>query len=89
MATDIIIYTTQRVLKHKIKLIDCHWDLPTKPRKKITPDESLVYFATEGFIRGSFEITNLEEKTMYFDYWEPLVNLIHQKPFQGFKYLKK
>jgi hypothetical protein len=83
--TDIIVYTRPEVLEHKIESWGCYWDLPNKPKRKLDK-ESRIYFATKGFVRGSFAITDRVDNTIYFDDWEPLHELIPQKPFQGFKY---
>jgi len=84
--TDIIIYTKPETLEHKLELAICYWDLPTTPQREIEPYESYIYFATKGFIRGKFVITDVEDRTIEFESWEPLDKLISCKPFQGFKY---
>ena len=85
--TDIIVYTSPEVLEHKISLAEAYWDLHNEPKRKLEEFESNIYFATKGFIRGSFTITEiLGGNTIYFDTWEPLPKPIPQPPFQGFKY---
>ena len=99
---DIIIYTTKVSLLHKQDKLEgdddksnCgryYWTLSKTP-KTIEKSER-IYFATEGYIRGYFEIIDVcpsmnggceiefESKS-----WTPIVE-IPTKSFQGFKYAK-
>ena len=96
--TSIIIYTIPSVLEHKQgKLIDddysergiYYWQLNGVPKKLQVHDK--IYFATEKFIRGYFEIEDISHfgqiefncKT-----WKD-IKPIPTKSFQGFKYADK
>ena len=61
-----------------------YWRLSSQPKQKIDK----IYFATEGFIRGYFDVIECDENDVVFDSrsWKD-VKLVKQKPFQGFKYI--
>ena len=98
---DIIIYTRPEVLLHKMGMLpnpddksdlafgtDCqfYWDL-----KNIPEDLEEVYFATKGYIIGSFEVVDIDEDSFEFEAssWNLLKEPIPTKSFQGFKYADK
>ncbi len=93
--TSIIIYTTEENLIHKKGLKegeeDCvifYWKFSKSPKRVEEGDK--VYFATKGFIRGSFFIDNVDNERIEWscESWED-IKLIPTKSFQGFKYIDK
>ena len=86
---DIIIYTTPETLLHKqdTNHYDVYWSLGSFP-KDINEGEK-IYFATKGFIKGYFEIEEMDKPEIY---WQPetwtKIKPTPCKPFQGFKYFK-
>ena len=110
--TSIIIYTTKEKLLHKQDKLkgdkdksDCgiyYWEFSRFP-KRITNDDK-IYFATEGFIRGYFEILDMNTPEL-FGSQDPMgipsdsiswkssswkdINPIPCTHFQGFKYADK
>jgi hypothetical protein len=88
---NIIIYTIPEVLEEKKDLATAYWSLPIKPKINLTPFESEIYFATKGFIRGKFNICEVNGQDIHFEpeSWKPLKNPVPQKQFQNFKYLEE
>lgn len=96
--TSIIIYTTPDKLLHKQgKLKDdidesptneYYWELNNTPKK--LEWEDVIFFATKGFIKGYFQITEIDYGKIYFDArtWKE-IKQIPTKSFQGFKYADK
>lgn len=96
---DIIIYTTEEKLAHKQGKVkdsdysDIHeyyWLFNRMPKN--IDLSSKIYFATKGFIKGYFEILDIEyhSNEIIFDCrtWKDLNKPIPTKSFQGFKYKK-
>ena len=95
----IIIYTTKETLEHKKGLKEgegdythFYWELPKAPKR--LEEGERIYFACDGFIQGSFFISefnpNDEEMILWnCDSWEELKEKIPTKSFQGFKYADK
>jgi len=89
---DILIYTRKETLEHKKKVVDdptyfCYWRLGTKPRNVKVGDR--IYFATDGKIRGSFEITAFYSNEIHWNpkSWKPVDIEERTTHFKGFKYL--
>ena len=97
---DIVIYTNPEILSHK-KGADGHetyyWEMYRTPKKFKENDR--IYFATKGFVRGSFICCEFHpEKDDYgdpvdyetivwdADSWQELEKTIPTKHFQGFRY---
>ena len=96
---DIIIYTTPPVLEHKQgkkkgeeDFEEFYWQM----HKRCDVDVGdKIYFATKGFIRGYFTITDIEggedcdewNINWFANSWKD-IEPMPQKPFQGFKYFK-
>lgn len=109
---DIIIYTTKEKLLHKQDKLEndkdkgdsgiYYWEFSRFP-KKVKNNDS-IYFATEGFIRGYFEILDMNTGEVcgsqdpmgipdcsiswWANSWKD-IKPIPTKSFQGFKYADK
>ncbi|MBA7470140.1 hypothetical protein ES707_05418 [subsurface metagenome] len=87
---NIIIYTTPKTLLHKkdTNYICFYWSLLSFPKHVEEGDK--IYFAAKGFIRGYFEIDEVDKPEIQ---WQPetwtAIKPIPCKPFQGFKYFFK
>lgn len=90
---DIVIYTRPEILLEKLRPdCNCHWTLTTPPLDFAEGD--LIFFATKGEVRGSFECVNFDpddEETVQFPSntwrWEyEFAAHVFCRPFQGFKY---
>ncbi len=110
--TDIIIYTTKEKLLHKQDKLEgdedkgdsgiYYWEFSRFP-KRVT-NEDKIYFATEGFIVGYFEILDMNTPEIsgsqdpmgipsnsiswWANSWKDIKS-IPTKSFQGFKYADK
>jgi hypothetical protein len=103
--TSIIIYTTPEKLLHKQDKLsfeeddeksevgEYYWELRNPPKGLKELGESKIYFATKGFIRGYFEIEDIEwtdnfKIFFYANSWKDIkpIPITH---FQGFKYADK
>lgn len=99
--TSIIIYTTPEKLLHKQGKLEgdsdhsdigeYYWELSRQPKRLEVTDK--IYFATKGYIRGYFEIEELDMEdtfqiSFYSDSWKDIkpTPISH---FQGFKYADK
>ena len=108
---DIIIYTTPEKLLHKQDKLEgdkdkgdsgiYYWQFSRFPKKITNKDK--VYFATKGFIRGYFEVLDMNSPYKYnqdpmgipddsiswfANSWKD-IKQIQTKSFQGFKYADK
>jgi len=85
---DIIIYTAPETLKHKkdLNYSECWWQMSRMPKN--FDDISKVYFATEGYVRGSFFTVWITKKRVHWNplSWRQLRKKIPCKPFRGFRY---
>lgn len=108
--TNIIIYTTPEKLLHKQDSLNgdsdksnCgmyYWTFTRFPKRLDFLNTERIYFATEGFIRGYFEIADVLETgnpfaevpansiTWLSNTWTE-IKPIPTKSFQGFKYADK
>jgi len=64
------------------------WTLSSRPKRLNVEDK--LYFATQGFIRGYFEIEEIIDGDIFFlsKTWKD-IKPIPTKSFQGFKYADK
>ena len=95
----IIIYTKPETLLHKQGNLEndpdhsdfneYYWSFDKTPKNIKEGDK--IYFATKGFIRGYFEILEVDYDEITWDSrtWCALKKSIPTKHFQGFKYADK
>ncbi len=94
----IIIYTTPSILLHKQGKLEndqdksdfneYYWMLSKSPKRLTIKDR--IYFAVRGYIRGYFEIIDIDDGCIDFDCrtWKDIKPIL-TKSFQGFKYADK
>lgn len=69
-------------------VLEYFWELNSSPKRLDVDDK--IYFATNGYIRGYFDILQLDFNRITFDSrtWKD-IDPIKTKSFQGFKYADK
>jgi hypothetical protein len=87
--TDIVIYTTPKVLSHKRGddgFEEYYWEFSRFPQDIEVGNR--VYFATDGAVRGSFRCMSICKPCIYWraDSWEPTSVQVEVKQFRGFRY---
>lgn len=85
--TDVVVYTNSDVLRHKRAAGEAfYWEMKRKPRALRRGGR--IYFATNGTVRGSFEVDRLDPEgpTWLADSWRASEVTVATKPFRGFRY---